>query len=544
MLLVASFLLASNVQAYVTGHVVNLITNEPVPNAEVTLTCVEAEYRAARCQTINTKTSQDGTFSFTVAYPAKYLLSADASGMAQIRNSSTELVISYRRHIYNFSGDLQLAPESTISGEVVDLDKHPRPGIQVIAWRQYTTGPFTRLRSVSKAVSNDSGDYVFHKLAPGNYYVAALLRRPGTPPPKRNQDVEGFLIYAPSAFTLNDASVIHLEIGQSTTNVELCLRSFATYHLEGRAQMEPMGQAISGKPSLYLDPRDQNGLTAPGRELELRPDGKFEASVLPGFYTLRLVGTTTQSATKTFNETQPMLLHLLAKQDIEISGKDAYGILILISPAFTVGGHVSVEGQPNELIKSGEIKLEAVDLIAPTGSLVAKIQADGSFSISNADAVTYAVRYSPPSGMYAKSIEVNGQDALSHYLDLSSSAGGEMRIVLRPGAGSVTVSNGPNSTSSQVTLIPDFWINSSLTPVIYLAPYEKAFSATGLTPGHYTAVATARLDQQTWANDAFVQEMRSRGTPFELRENEQKLITPAEVSKDEINRIELQLGIY
>ena len=76
----------------------------------------------------------------------------------------------------------------------------------MIAWRQFTTGRLTRLRAVSKTVSDDSGSYVFRKLAPGNYYVATLLRKPGTPPPK---------------------------------------------------QMEPMGQAVSGDLSLYLDPRDR-----------------------------------------------------------------------------------------------------------------------------------------------------------------------------------------------------------------------------------------------------------------------------------------------
>lgn len=239
-----------------------------------------------------------------------------------------------------------------------------------------------------------------------------------------------------------------------------------------------------------------------------------------------------------------MLLHLLAKQEIEISGKDIYGVVLLMSPPISIDGHISVEGQPNEPVKSGDVKLEAVDLIAPAGSLWAKIQPDGSFYLSNADAVTYAVRYSPPSGLYVKSIELNGQDALSHYLDLSSSAGGALKIVLQPGAGSVAVSQGPNSTASDVILIPDVWIDSNLTPVVHLTSNGSGFSTAGLTPGGYTAVATAPLDRQTWAVDAFVREMRSRGTSFTLHENEQKIITAAEASKDEINRIELLLGIY
>jgi hypothetical protein len=40
-----------------------------------------------------------------------------------------------------------------------------------------------------------------------------------------------------------------------------------------------------------------------------------------------------------------------------------------------------------------------------------------------------------------------------------------------------------------------------------------------------------------------LQAMKSRGTSFLLRENEQQSITAAEVSGDEINRIALRLGI-
>jgi hypothetical protein len=338
--------------------------------------------------------------------------------------------------------------------------------------------------------------------------------------------------------------VIHLDVGESTDKVELRLRPFLTYHLEGRAQMEPIGQAISGDLSLYLDPRDQNGVTAPGRELQLQPDGKFEANVLPGLYTLRLVGISVPNTKGNSKDPQPMLLHLLAKQEIEISGKDAYGIVLLISPPYRIDGHVSVDGQPNYAVKGGEVKLDAVDPIAPGGSVVAQIQADGSFSISSADAVTYAIRCVPPAGMYVKSAELNGQDALAHYLELASGVGGGLKILLRPGAASVTFSKPPESKASDVVLIPDVWIDSNLTPVVHLAAHGNVFTASGLTPAGYTAVATTTLERQTWANDAFVQEMRSRGTAFSLAEGEQKVISPPEFNRDEIDGIELRLGIY
>jgi hypothetical protein len=38
--------------------------------------------------------------------------------------------------------------------------------------------------------------------------------------------------------------------------------------------------------------------------------------------------------------------------------------------------------------------------------------------------------------------------------------------------------------------------------------------------------------------------MRSRGTAFSLAEGEQKVISPPEFNRDEIDGIELRLGIY
>jgi hypothetical protein len=150
--------------------------------------------------------------------------------------------------------------------------------------------------------------------------------------------------------------------------------------------------------------------------------------------------------------------------------------------------------------------------------------------------------------MYVKSADFNGHDALAHYLELGSGEGGGLKILLRPGAASVTVSKAPESKATDVVLIPDVWIDSNLTPVVHLATHGNAFTASGLPPGGYTAVATAALDGQiygqAWANDAFVQEMRSRGTAFALAEGEQKVISPLEFNRDEIDGIELQLGIY
>jgi hypothetical protein len=285
----------------------------------------------------------------------------------------------------------------------------------------------------------------------------------------------------------------------------------------------------------------------------LNSDGTFQANVLPGAYTLRLSGTTTFNQPAGSKTPPAMMVHLLAKQDIEVSGKDVYGIILLIPPPFTINGHVYLDGAPDNKIEKIDVTLRPVDLVAASGCQTIRTQPDGTFAITNCDAANYAVRFSPPSGTYIKAIAFNGQDAMTHPIDLSRCSGGELKIVIRPGAASMTATVGDStalspinqsSKSFDVVLIPDSWTENELIPVIHAAGRDGQFSAVGLAPGHYTAIAATGVDRRLWESAAFVHQVQARGAGFELAENEQKQVVVAQLTEDEADRMELQLGLY
>ena len=175
--LLCAFLFSSPAVALVLeGRVVNTQTNEPVPLADVTLTCSTANPRWSNfCKDQSVKTSADGTFRFDLMLPVKYILAATgAPGLVPTKLSKIELDFT-RRYSFISNIVLKLTPEGTISGKVLDEKGQPKPDVEVLAVRQIVNASTAEVVLVSKALSNDKGVYVLHFLAPGNYYVSTPI---------------------------------------------------------------------------------------------------------------------------------------------------------------------------------------------------------------------------------------------------------------------------------------------------------------------------------------------------------------------------------
>jgi hypothetical protein len=245
-------------------------------------------------------------------------------------------------------------------------------------------------------------------------------------------------------------------------------------------------------------------------------------------------------------------VHLLARQDIEVSGKDLMGIILLIPPPITVTGHAYLEGPTETDLPKGKVTIKPVDADAIGGPQTADIQPDGTFVFTNCDPASYLVRFLPPPGAYVKSLEFNKQDALTHPMDLSRGSGGELTIVLHPGtatlAGSLLDPAGvPDAGGEQkafdVTLISDLWEENGVVPVRHATGKDGRFSFTGIPPGHYSAIATTGVEMRFWENAKFVHEMQSRGVAVDLAENDQKQLAVPYLTYEEIDQLQFRLGI-
>ena len=73
----------------IDGRVVNSATNEGVPEADLSVTCL-ADGQRTPCQPVNGKTQPDGTFHLTVRYSGRYRLRASATGLVTTRSSKSK----------------------------------------------------------------------------------------------------------------------------------------------------------------------------------------------------------------------------------------------------------------------------------------------------------------------------------------------------------------------------------------------------------------------------------------------------------------------
>jgi hypothetical protein len=532
----------------IEGHVVSAETNEPVPQADLKLVCLATSPGMQKlCKEITGKTLADGTFRFDSLYPLQYRLTAvGAPGMVATRWSKIE--VNFGRGAASLTDVvLKLTPESTMTGRVLDETGQPKADVVVEAWRQSGSGVNSQLKLVSKTISNEKGVYVLHSLVAGNYYVATPL-----PHEDKNDTVNPYLFYAPDALSLEQATMTRVEIGQHYADIDLHMRAVSFFKIQGQAQTETNGSIAADQPQLRLDARDSSGVSLPGREVVLSQDGKFQTEVLPGAYTFRLTGALSLPQPKNSKTPAATMVRLLAKQDIEVSGKDLYGLMLLIPPPITVTGRAYLEGTTETNITKGRVAIRPVEAAAVVGSQTADIQPDGTFMLTNCEPTNYAVRFFPPSGTYVKSVVFNQQDVTTHFIDLSKGSGGELTIVVRQGPASIAgtisdVSGSSDADGSQkifeVALISELWDENGLVPIRHVASKDGRFSAGGIAPGHYAAIATSGVDTQLWENAKFVHEMQARGVGVDLAENDQKQLAVPYLPLGEIDQIQYRLGI-
>lgn len=546
--LLCAFLFSSPAFALsLDGRVINTETSEPVPLADVTLTCSTENPRWRNvCKDQSVKTSADGAFRFEFFLPIKYVLATTgAPGLVPTTLSKIEIDFT-RRFSFMSNIVLKLTPEGTITGKVLDEKGQPKPDVEILAVRQIVAAATAEVVLVSKALSNEKGVYVLHSLAPGNYYVSTPI-----PHEDKNDAVNPYLFFAPDCLSLDQASLTHVDAGQSYSDIDLHLRPLQFFRLQGRAQMETANSIAGDPPRLKVDARDSSGIAMPGREILLDRDGRFQTDVLPGSYTLRLTGALSTPALKNSNKPPSTMIHLLAKQDLEVSGKDIYGITLLIPPPITITGRAYLEDANETKISEGRITMRPVETAAVGVSQIAEIQPDGTFTFTNCDPASYAVRFFPPSGTYIKAILFNNQDVNTQLMDLSRGTGGQMTLVVRPNPASLSgtiIDSAPADASGaqqsfDVALISDLWTENGIVPIRHAHSKDGRFTATGIPPGRYTALATTAIDTHLWEIATFVREMQSRGVEIDLAESDQKQVAVPYLSLADVDQIQSRLGI-
>ena len=306
----------------ISGTVVEMGSNVPIPNASVELRRIDCNNFANPPEVFNVKTDGEGRFTFpnlraggwcivaTIAggkfTPAEYLQRGYKG-----RGVTIPLVDGEKKP----NVTLTMAPTSAISGQITDRDGEPVGHARVQAMELYYENGERRLYILQVVQSNDRGEYRFYWLPPGRYFVGVVpddtLRQNlafSIPPPGEGGHREDQLSpivtrrISQSGEVVEEAFVptyygdvteaqrstpIDVAPGVSATGMNISLRNarVRSWHIRGTAINGATGMPAAGA-QLRLMPRRWTA-TVIMPNVQTDADGHFDLrGVIPGSYIL------------------------------------------------------------------------------------------------------------------------------------------------------------------------------------------------------------------------------------------------------------------
>lgn len=184
-----------------TGSVEGRVTNSQTADgvAGATLSLSRRPTPSAPAGTVRPTTSQsDGSFRFEGVENGRFLITAVRSGFSGIDAPVAFQFISVGAGQQITGVALQLVPQGSISGRVLDEDGNPVGG-HVEAFTAHVSLGNIRLHQASSANISDTGEYVLQNLAFGKYFLAAEPDDPPTPNHSEQSRLELVRTFYPNA---------------------------------------------------------------------------------------------------------------------------------------------------------------------------------------------------------------------------------------------------------------------------------------------------------------------------------------------------------
>jgi protocatechuate 3,4-dioxygenase beta subunit len=549
----------------VSGRVASMQTGEPLKKATLHLTR-RGESRSTNGSWESTGYSgtsgPDGSFKFESVEPGEYSLSGEKPGYIQTEYGSkngmfggTRLKLQPAQQLTDLK--LQLVAQATVSGRVLDDDGDPVGGVSVEAvGRVWGQGGKPRFFPVGQGSTDDTGAFRIANLRPGKYYFAAQSNRqqmmgmreaPATP---GKPDIQPVRTFYPSSLDRASASAVELKSGQDMPGVDIRMRSVETFHIRGKLA-DGLPESTGRPTFLMLMPQGDDspsfmfggGLVAKDRTFEF-------GGVAPGSYVISMMGNATGQQ--------------FARQAVEVGSADVNGVVITTQSTFIIRGAVELQGMLSGSSKDKSLESVQVMLTPDDDSVImfntsnAMTKADGTFTLERVTPGKSRVRVmNEPEGSYVKSIRFGNQETLGKTLDLTQAAGGEIRVVLHSGAAEVSgtvqtkqesTSAGDSSalvpaTSASIMLIPeDLTLNGGSVHTSG-TNQSGAFTAKGLAPGVYYALAYQADEYRNFNDPAVLKQLVDKGTKVEVKENDKQQIQLTLLPADDLQAALTAAGV-
>ena len=159
------------------GRVVHALTGAPVAGVRMTVSVSGTGKAVARAVT-----GGDGRFRMEGFAAGKYSLEAERNGYVMQHYGQRVLYAPYVSAVVAGEGQetgeltFRLIPSAAITGVVTDERNEPLPGMDVTAYLRRGRGEHQKVWAVSRAKTNDLGQYRLHSLTRGSYLVVVSGR--------------------------------------------------------------------------------------------------------------------------------------------------------------------------------------------------------------------------------------------------------------------------------------------------------------------------------------------------------------------------------
>src|SRR5437773_815014 len=167
--------------ASVSGTVVAMGTNEPVPAASLELRRLDCNSFANPPEVLTATTEADGKFIFKNIHAGGWCIVATMPGgkftpaeylQRGVLGRGVTIPVSDGQNVSSIQ--LAMAPTGGITGRVQDRDGEPMGFARVQVLEPFYQDGQKRLYILQAAQTNDRGEYRFYWLPPGQYYIAVV----------------------------------------------------------------------------------------------------------------------------------------------------------------------------------------------------------------------------------------------------------------------------------------------------------------------------------------------------------------------------------
>lgn len=526
--------------AIIRGRIVAADTGTPVRRAQIRATA--ADIRASRLAT----TDAQGQFELKDLAAGRWTLTASKAGFMTLRygqrrpfeaGSPIEIADGQLMERANFA----LPRGAAITGHVFDEFGDPVAGARVQVLRYQMVQGTRRLAPGAGDQSDDTGAFRIYGLAPGEYYVSAVLRAGMGGPGGADDpgDTSYAATYYPGTGNVSEAQRLMLGIGQEQPNVNFALQPVRTVRISGTAVTSTGAPLSNGMIRLVSADASGGFFGFGGNAGRVRPDGTFTiTNVTPGAYTLIAAtgfggfgfGGGGRRGGPSEDEQE------FASIPVAVGNEDLAGVSVATGRGATLTGTiVRAEGSTGTLNTSAiqVVPQSAQPQPGPFGPRPTAAASDGTFELRNLTGQRYIRINGLPQDWMLQSIMLSSVDVTDSPLEFR---GGErvsgLQIVVSDKVselnGKVATAKGEPTKDYTVVVFPEdpaTWAFPSRYLRSARPDQQGLFKIRGLPPDdRYLAVAVDYLEDGEGTDPQFLEQIKDRAARFALAAGDMKAI--------------------